>query len=267
MDFALGMVTIVALVMTVAMGVVTWRLVHEERQRSAARLAALTTELQRLRTTDPMPATHAAQAPSTPSVAARVPKTAPTTMATTLIDVPIRDEEEPGTGVVTTAGDLFGSAIESSSGWPHRLAALGLAGAVLVAVLAIAIMVSARQDSPDVETATARVPVELLALDHERHGAFLTISGSVRNPADSAAASPLTVLAMVFDDDGVMVASGRAPLKLGARPPGGELPFAISLPADRVSRYRISFVVDDVTVPHVDRRAVQTASGHPDSES
>ena len=256
MDFALGMVTILALVMTVAMGVVTWRLVREERLRSAARLAALTAELQRERTAEPEPAPHAARTPSTPSLAAHVRRAEPTSMAAASIDIPSRHEEEPGAGETTMPRDLFGSPIESSSGWPHRLAALGLAGAVLVAVLSIAIMVSANRDPQDAEVDTAPVPVELLALEHERQGAFLTISGSVRNPADSPAASPLSVLAMVFDDDGVMVASGRAPLELDTLPPGGESPFAISLPADRANRYRISFVVDDVTVPHVDRRAM-----------
>ena len=45
MEFTLGAVTFLSLLIAVAMGVVTWRLVREERRRSAARLAALAEEL------------------------------------------------------------------------------------------------------------------------------------------------------------------------------------------------------------------------------
>ena len=53
MQFALGFVTVLALLMTIAMGVVTSRLVKGERRRSAARLAALATELKRQSSDDP----------------------------------------------------------------------------------------------------------------------------------------------------------------------------------------------------------------------
>ena len=47
MDVALATVTVISLTMALAMGVVTWRLVREERRRSDARVATLMAELER----------------------------------------------------------------------------------------------------------------------------------------------------------------------------------------------------------------------------
>lgn len=50
------------------------------------------------------------------------------------------------------------------------------------------------------------------------------------------------------------VASGRTNLEAEMLPAGTESSFTISLPAEQASRYRISFLVDETTVPHLDRR-------------
>ena len=241
MDFALGTVTLLALVMTVAMGVVTWRLVREERRRSAARLAALEAELRRLGDgTSVLP-------PAPP------------------IDVPIPGEASDA-DLDITARDLFGGTANASAGWSRRFAAIGAAAAVIAAIIGLAVVASI-DTHPEDETDQAAVPVELLALEHERQGSFLAISGSVRIPAEpNNPPSPLSVLARVYDEAGVMVASGRVPLQF-APPPGAESPFSISLPADNASRYRISFLSNDVTVPHVDLRPTSAGNDLADTET
>ena len=254
MEFVLGTVTLLALAMAVAMGVVTWCLVREERRRSAARLAALAAELQQRRATPRDP--RSAKRPST------VKPAATRTTAAVPVDVTIRGPEppratnEPGAQGVR----LFGTpVVDATGGWSRLLAGLGVAGIVLLVAVSVAIVTSSAGDREDETAATDQVPVELLVLNHEREDGLLAISGTIRNPLDGKVATHVIVLAMAFDHDGVMVATQRVPLKLETLLPGGESPFAISLPAERVSRYRISFLIDETTVPHIDRRTAPTA--------
>ena len=254
MEFTLGTVTLIALTMTVAMGVVTWRLVREERRRSAARLMALTAELQR-------------QQPTVPDSLSATPAVAP--QAASAIDVTIqRSDEGPSAGEdVWSGGDLFAAPAEETGGWSRRLAALAGAGAVLMVLISAAVLLSLDGDREQVTTPAGHAPVELLALQYQRQDGFLAISGLVRNPEGGTVTSQLSVLAMAFDQAGVMVASGRAPLQIDTLPPGGESPFSISLPGERASRYRVSFLIDDTTVPHVDRRTTPAPGGPPSAES
>ena len=98
-------------------------------------------------------------------------------------------------------------------------------------------------------------PVELLSLAHAKEGEYLAITGSLRNPSDGIERGQLSVLATVFDLDGTVVGTGQTPLPVAVLPPGNETPFSISLPdADRINRYRISFMQGQTSVPHVDRR-------------
>ena len=252
MDFVLGTVTLLALATAVAMGAITWRLVREERRRSAARLAVLAAELQRRQATSRGP--RSAGRPS--AVEAVVTRSTPAAP----VDVTIRGPEPPpATNEPDTQGvDLFGTPVDAPGGWSRRLAGMGMAGIVLLVAISAAIFTSAAGTRENETTATDQVPVELLALNHEREDGLLAISGTIRNPLDGKVATHMIVLALAFDHDGMMVATQRAPLELETLPPGGESPFAISLPATRASRYRISFLIDETTVPHIDRRAAPT---------
>ena len=252
MEFVLGTSTLLALATAVAMGVVTWRLVREERRRSAARLAALAAELQRRQST-----------PRDPRSAGRPSAVEPAATRTTTavpVDVTIRGTEPPpATNEPGARGvDLFGTPVDATGGWSRRLAGLGVAGIVLLVAVLAAIVTSSAGNREGETAATDQVPVELLALNHEREDGLLAISGTIRNPLDGKVATHVIVLVMAFDRDGVMVATQRAPLELETLPPGGESPFAISLPAKRASRYRISFLIDETTVPHIDHRAAPT---------
>ena len=249
MQFALGTVTVLALLLTIGMGVVTWRLVREERRRSAARLAALAAEL---KARGIVPASR-----RQPHVQPTVDRRAP--MVDVAIDsldeyhaeerVAHREEPEAPPG-------LFERRFESAGGWAHRLTGIGVAGALLVVVVSVAIFAVPRGGAEENEPnrLDERVPVELLTLTHEREDGMLAISGTVRNPEDGLDEPQLSVLAMVFDDSGAMVASGRANLEAEILPAGSESSFTISFTAEQASRYRISFLVDETTVPHLDRR-------------
>ena len=54
---------------------------------------------------------------------------------------------------------------------------------------------------------------------------------------------------MTLDDDGAVVATGRAPIGQHSLAAGTESTFAVLLPAEDATRYRLSFLLEDTTVP------------------
>ncbi len=243
MQFALGTVTLLALLMTIAMGVVTWRLVREERRRSAARLAALAATLGQRESSASQPSSPASH------------HTGPAVAVDVVIASPIQTVEDAPSGQpplsTESVTDLFSMSTGPTEGWGRRLAGVGVAGALLAVLVSVAIF-SVSTGSENAEA--AKDPVELLSLAHDQQDGMLAISGTVRDLTDRSDAGTLSVLAMAFDDEGQMVASGRAPIEKPALSVGGESSFVVSIPAEQASRYRISFLVDDTTVPHLDRR-------------
>lgn len=215
MPFALGIVTVLALLMTIGMGVVTWNLVREERRRSAARLAALAAELG---------------------------------------DRPSASVEPPNTPTA-----LFEFRSEETGERTRRLAGFAVAGGVVVAIVSVVLMFPTGQET-EVAPEDPVLPVELLVLTHTRQDGMLAISGTVRNPESGRAERDLTVMALALDDDGDVVATGRAPVEQDGLAAGTESTFAVSLPAEDATRYRISFLFEDTTVPHLDRRMTLTGT-------
>ena len=219
MAFTLSAVTILSLLIAIAMGVVTYRLVREERRRSDARVAALAEELRRDAGAGPAPPN-----PETPASA--------------------EDEADL---------HLFDPAPESTSTLANRLAAFGASVVLVVTVLAVGFFGLSR-DGEERAPDGPHPPIELLALEHDTAGPLLAISGSVRNPADAAGVAELFVVAMAFDETGAMVASRRTRIAAPLLTPGTASPFVVEIPAEGISRYRISFAIDNATVPHVDLR-------------
>ena len=263
MPFALGIVTVLALLMTVGMGVVTWRLVREERRRSAARLSVLTAELARhdarrdmrdvrdMRDMDERPPASHPPAPGPPALAADSSRQ------------PSSRVEEAGRTPVSsnTPTDLFQTRPDETEGWTRRLAGFGIAGVVLVVISAAVLTFPGDRRDPLLEE--AQVPVELLTLTHEHHDGMLAISGVVRSPGDGPEERHLTVMALALDRDGTVVATGQASLEPTDLPAGTESTFVVSLAADDATRYRISFLFGDATVPHLDRRRALAAALRP----
>jgi len=105
-------------------------------------------------------------------------------------------------------------------------------------------------------TAPAQIPLELIALGHEREADRLTVRGVVRGSAPAGEKGPLTAVVLLFNREGGFIASGRAEVQPGATDPAGERTFVVTVPsAGDVGRYRVSFRSDDHIVPHVDKRA------------
>lgn len=241
MDMTLILVTLLSLTLAAVMTMLAWRLAREERRRSDARVAALAGEIR----------DH---------------------------DLPLRNAP---TAPMMMSGDLFGAAQPAQA--RSRFAAIVAVGVVVVGSAVATVMLlsesksvksgsrrtpqtaGAPQTAAAPQTtaapaaaqaaAAAAVPLELLALTHEREADRLTVRGVVRNPASGAGVARLTAVVFLFNRDGGFVASGRAGVGAPELPPGTETPFAVTIPsAGDVGRYRVSFRTDDRIVPHVDRR-------------
>jgi hypothetical protein len=103
--------------------------------------------------------------------------------------------------------------------------------------------------------AVGPVPLELVALGHERDGDQLTVHGVVRNPSTGTAFDQLTAVVFVVAPDGEYLATGRSAVEAAALQPGREATFAVTVAgAGEVGRYRVSFRIGDRLVPHLDRR-------------
>jgi hypothetical protein len=245
MDTLLLGITVVSLLVALVMSVTAWRLMRDEKQRSAARIAALSAAANDEPTLPDIPL--AQPAASAKPAAVRMPWK-PASIA------PIERAGEP---VVTHASGFLGSApIERQSGGRQR----GLAIATLVFFVVItgaflSTMTGSGNAPAAAGAASTNAPLELVSLSHARQNEKLAVSGLVRNPSAGRPVEKLSAVVFLFDRAGTFVASSKAHvdfLKLGA---GDESPFVVAIDAPAsVARYRVSFRTDDGVVPHIDRR-------------
>ena len=164
------------------------------------------------------------------------------------------------------------SSVTPRSGRPRLGLSLAIAGFLAASVGAAAIVLGGvpqasssasaapelgRADDATTNMSGADAPLELVSLAHEREGDTLTVRGSIRNPVSGLEMDRLTAVVFVFDRDGGLLASGRAPVESQALIPGGESTFAVTIPgAGRIARYRVSFRSGDRIVAHVDKRTI-----------
>ena len=240
METMLLTITLLSLATAVAAGIFSWRVIRRERLRSDARIAALAGDIE----TDegaaerPHVAIEAIPSGEEPGAAA---------------EFPIREQ------AVEVHGGLFSAPRPESTG--GRLAAVAAAGALVVATIVGGLMLSSGGEtdrSPAGEqpasVAPADVPLDLIALGHERESDRLTVRGVVRGRAPLSDPS-LTAVVLLFDREGEFIASGRAQVGNPEAAPGDDRRFMVSVPAgSQVSRYRVSFRRDEHIVPHVDKR-------------
>ena len=242
MEITLIAVTLLALFLALSMGVVAWRLVEEERRRSDARLAALAAELRggRGSSSDPGSEPFVPELPAADVAGADGPA------------ADVAGADGPAAGLE----GLFSPPLESTStGWT-RLAAIGGAAVVVLSVVAATLLLSGSDDGDAAATAEdVRPPLDLIALGHTEEGPFLDISGSVRNPATGAGVERLSVVALAFDEAGTLIATRRMTVEVPALAAGADSPFVVRLEAAGIRRYRISFLLDDTPVSHIDRRS------------
>ncbi len=271
MDATLAAAAIIALLLAWAMAVVAWQRIRAERRQADARVADLLAELAS-KPSAPVARirwhtrrwTQAARAvvtgrPLRPAAAdgPRRPRAATDRRPAYPDDV----RRRPGAGAGRPRPGAAGGtpprrppsyvrgAAPARARWGRRLAAVAVA-TVLVAGVSLA-----DRTLLDPSAWTAAPPVELLSLDHRREGDYLAVSGSLRNPPGGRNRTKLSVAATVFDRTGAVIGAGQTPLPVAALPPGTETTFTISLPdADRIDRYRVSFMEDRARLDHVDRR-------------
>jgi hypothetical protein len=114
----------------------------------------------------------------------------------------------------------------------------------------------AEQAIPAAPRAATEVPLELVALGHEREADRITVRGVVRNPPVGAELNELKAVVFLFDRSGGFITSGSAAIDTAAVAPGAERTFVVIVPAGPdVGRYRVSFRSADHVVPHVDKRS------------
>ncbi|HYM21982.1 MAG TPA: hypothetical protein VEU08_02195 [Vicinamibacterales bacterium] len=231
MTFLLA-VTIGSLVLALVMGAVAWRVAMAERERSDARVEALAADI------------HAA---------------AP------VAQVAGRRSEPPRLRAVGTPvkrdGDMFSDATPGTMSSARPAIAVGV-GLLLFATAAALVVVigggatTGRSASPHGSASLqASVPLELVALGHERVDDRLTVRGVVRNPAQGLRLDGVSAVVFMFDKDGGFLGSGRAPIDDRSFAPGAESTFLVNVPgAALVARYRVSFRTEPGIVSHVDKR-------------
>jgi hypothetical protein len=218
-NLTLALVTLLSLILAAIMSAVAWTTKRDERRRAAARVARLAAGIHE----------HGNDLPLRPPAPSHEPR-----------GLGVDATRSPGTRlaaiavtVVLALGAVTGLVLLAESGPRGTRRGPG----------------SARVEQP------ARVPLELVALEHDRDDSRLVVRGIVRNAASSATLSGLTAVVLVFSKDGGFIASARAPVATAALAPGAETPFVVTLSdADSVDRFRVSFRTDDRVVPHIDRR-------------
>jgi hypothetical protein len=245
MDTLLLGITVVSLGIALVMSVTAWRLMRDEKRRSAARIAALSAA-----------ASTDAQVSQFPELPLVEPKGERITRAPWKPATPIVPELQPEPAVIHATGFLGAASVERDNGGRQR--GLAIAAFVLFAMLSggLVWMMSGPEGTSPVAVGP-NSPLELVSLSHARQNDRLAVSGLVRNPVSGAPVEKLSAVVFLFDRMG----SSRAHvdfLKLGA---GDESPFVVSIDAPAtVSRYRVSFRTDDGVVPHIDRRGESPAA-------
>ena len=252
-------VTLTSMLLAAIMSVIAWRIAGDERRRSEARIAALSAEIHDVPSA---PIAVFAQAGASRRADAGVHAEAPRPKSVpAILQAHPRWNEEielRPAGHAPVSANLF--AAPSASAGSRSVAVFAIGALVLCTAVASAILLGGRfshaprTTHPAVAVSEA-LPLELVALGHERVGDRLTVRGVLRNPPSGAERDRLTAVVLLFMPDGGFLTSGRATIESPALRPGGESTFIVTVPgASEVGRYRVSFRTDDRIVPHVDRR-------------
>ncbi len=252
-------VTLTSMLLAAIMSVIAWRIAGDERRRSEARVAALSAEIHDVPSA---PVAVFAQAGTSRRADAGMLAEPPRLKSVPAIPRTGQrwDEElelRPA-GHAPVSANLF--ATPSAASGSRSVAVFAIGALVLCAAVASAILLGGRfshapRTTNPAVAAPSALPLELVALGHERVGDRLTVRGIVRNPASGAGMDRLTAVVFLFTSNGGFLASGRAAVESPALRPGGESTFVVTVPgASDVGRYRVSFRTDDRLVSHVDRR-------------
>ncbi len=259
MDTLLLGITVVSLIVALVMSVTAWRLMQEDKRRSAARIAALSSAA----ADGPELVQRIGPAPADVDIVHRIESALPRAPWKPPVVKPIARTIE--TGVSPASGSLFSSPRHPVS--DNRQKTLAVAAVVFFACLVggTAWVMSAPEGTSAVAVGP-NSPLELVSLSHSRENNKLSVSGLVRNPASGKAVERLSAVVFLFDRAGTFVTSSRAHVDFLRLAAGDESPFVIAIAAPpTVARYRVSFRTDAGVVPHIDRRGDSQAPA-PDQE-
>ena len=276
MDIILLGVTVISLGVALVMSIAAWRVTRDEKQRSAARVAALSLAA----SDDARPNVNAigfearlekplAKAPWAPARASFDSAVAAPAASASLrmpppivpvIELPLNQPARVIEPTVSHASGFLGaSEMQRDTGSGQK--SLAFAAVILFVVLSGGLVWM--MSGPEGTSAAAigpNSPLELVSLSHQRLNDKLAVSGLVRNPVAGKPIEHLSAVVFLFDRMGTFVTSARANvdfLKLGA---GDESPFVVSVDAPAtVARYRVSFRTEEGLVPHIDRRGAVPA--------
>jgi hypothetical protein len=221
-DLVLVTITLASVVVAAAMSLVAWRASREQRERSAARVAALAAGMDQ-------PFDGPALRP-------------------------------PAEAVPLAWTDTNGGSGLFSRPEPERSTLARIAPALLVGVLIIGSVVGSAVmiggSNREAVSASRERPLELLSLRHSVQDGSLSITGLVRNPAGNDEVAGVTAVVFLFDQKGSFLASGRSALDFSALAAGEESPFVVTMAAPPgVARYRVSFRRNEGgVISHLDRR-------------
>lgn len=265
MDTMLLVVTVVSLVVAAASATVAWQVTRAERQRRAARVAVLATAAG-VPAVSALPSTPFAAASQAPAPASAIDVTADLHEFT-----PMRDElPAPAPARVTptevaetpvAVGALFAgpSAASGSAGRQQWL--MGAAGVFAAVVVTFAGIGFLGSRAAGTVAAPQRIPLELVALSHNRAEGGLAVAGLVRNPVAAAHVQQVEAEVRVFDAAGILIGSRTTRVEAPSLEPGQEASFAVALgEMATAARYRVSFSAAGTMLPHVDRRTNQPAA-------
>jgi hypothetical protein len=263
MEILLVVVALTSLLVALVTSTVAWRVIREERQRSAARVEAIAAEA------------SLEEADHANDMARSQTYTPPPAAAVRTVDRPEKKvESRPPSPIRPTAaadatGNLFGAVELPPARGPLRPLALAGVAAIFAIVIAIAFFSQGNAEeraAPAPAAATQEAgELDLLTLTHTGRDSTWTIAGMVRNGSVTEALGGVTAIAFVFDEAGSFLGSGRASLELNPLGPGESSPFRVTVAAaGPVARYRIGFRSDDGhVIRHFDRRPLAPEQARP----
>lgn len=240
MDTMLLGVTVVSLVTAAVACTVAWRVTRAERQRRAARVAALVAAAG-LTADAPRPDVHAPSG---------------------LQDfMPVEPSPASAPGVAPASGGLFAQPSSASGSAGRQQWLMGAAGVFAAVVITFAGIGFLGSRAVATAVSPARVPLELVALSHNRGEGGLAVTGLVRNPAAGAGVPQLEAEVRVFDAAGILIGTQSTRVESSPLAAGQEASFAVALgELSTAARYRVSFHAAGAMLPHVDRRTNQPAA-------
>jgi hypothetical protein len=291
MDTLLVVVAVVALALAALLSVVSWKLLRDSRERSAARVAALES-LALAENAEPEPTWHAAMAGEDDGwdLALRRPAEVEAVPERARVEPEFERERAPELALqfepvaaavrrptperryaAVPVSDAMFEAVEERGAPRRRWAVLAAVGVVVAASAGTAYGLRASDALAHLPlpsfgagtgAAAQNEPLQLLSLRHvvDPSGAF-TVTGLVQNPADARQVAGIAAVVYLFDRQGRYFATGRASLDSATLAPGAESPFTVVVPeAAVVGRYRVGFRREDGGVAaHVDRRGQEPA--------